>query len=96
MVIKMSTSCFTESLHAVTRCLASALLLVSLHACAGKAPVAAGGAEILCMDPRPEACTMQYDPVCATLADGSNATYANACGACGDAAVVSHRPGACE
>ena len=80
----------------MTRGLATALLLVSLYACAGSAPLATGGEETLCVNPRPEVCTMQYDPVCATLADGSKATQSNACTACADAAVVSYRPGACE
>lgn len=80
----------------MTRGLAAALLLVPLHACAGSAPDATSSGETLCVNPRPEACTMQYDPVCATFADGSKATRSNACTACADAAVVSYRPGACE
>lgn len=70
--------------------------LLLLCACAGKAPVAADSGATRCVDPRPEVCTMDYTPVCGTLADGSTATYSNACGACADIAVVSHRPGACE
>lgn len=83
-------------IYSAPRYIAATLLLVSLYACGGKSPLAENGGEILCMDPRPEVCTMEYDPVCATLADRSNATYPNACGACADAAVVSHRSGACE
>ena len=73
---------------------AAILALASLGACAGAGPGADG--RLVCADPRPQACTMDYRPVCATLADGSTATYANGCGACADAAVVAHRPGACE
>jgi hypothetical protein len=51
---------------------------------------------VACEDPRPQICTADYDPVCGRLADGSYKTYANACSACGDAAVSGHRPGACE
>lgn len=49
-----------------------------------------------CEDPRPQVCTANYDPVCGSLGEGSRKTYANACSACGDAAVSGHRPGACE
>ena len=84
------------SFSAAARGLAVPLLIVSLYACAGKAPIDAGAGEALCQDPRPEVCTMEYDPVCARLADGGNGTRSNACTACADAAVVSYRPGACE
>ena len=93
---RMRIICRTGSLSAVTRGFAATSLLLSLHACAGSAPVATGGEETLCVNPRPEVCTMEYDPVCAVLADGGNATRSNACSACADAAVVSYRPGACE
>ena len=79
--------------------LAAVLLSSSLGACATTGSDPAGFDEqgrFVCTDPRPEVCTMDYNPVCATLADGSTATYPNGCGACADVAVVSHRPGACE
>jgi hypothetical protein len=79
--------------------LTAVLALSSLGACAGTGTGSVGtveGERYVCVDPRPEACTMDYNPVCATLADGTVATYPNGCGACSDAAVVSHRPGACE
>ena len=41
----------------------------------------------VCEDPRPQVCTADYRPVCATLKDGSSKTYPNGCGACGDANV---------
>ncbi|MBR9693398.1 hypothetical protein GOV07_05770 [Candidatus Woesearchaeota archaeon] len=50
--------------------------------------------ETVCIE-RPEICTMDYTPVCAKLSDGTTGTYGNACGACGDAMVVSHTPGEC-
>lgn len=48
-----------------------------------------------CEEPRPQVCTMDYRPVCASLAEGGVKTYSNGCGACGDAAVVSWIEGAC-
>ena len=49
----------------------------------------------ICQDPRPQVCTMDYRPVCATLEDGTIKTYANGCGACADAEVVSWVDNAC-
>jgi len=48
-----------------------------------------------CTEPRPEICTMQYDPVCAELTDGSLATHASDCSACGKTKVVGYVKGAC-
>ena len=48
-----------------------------------------------CTEPRPQICTMEYLPVCARLADGSQTTYASGCSACADTAVLSHIPGEC-
>ena len=48
-----------------------------------------------CEEPRPQVCTMDYRPVCASLADGSVKTYSNGCSACGDASVSSWTEGAC-
>jgi hypothetical protein len=71
-------------------------VLVLLFSCAGKAPVAETVDEIPCLDPRPQVCTMEYDPVCATLDSDDSKTYANACDACADPAVVAYLPGSCE
>ena len=51
---------------------------------------------VSCVDPRPQICTAIYDPVCGLNTDDSYKTYASACSACGDVAVIGHRPGACE
>ena len=74
------------------------LLAMTLAACAGqRGPAsAADPAETICVEPRPEVCTMDYRPVCARLESGEMRTYSNACGACADAAVIAHLPGACE
>ncbi|MDH5633422.1 MAG: hypothetical protein OEZ10_10575 [Gammaproteobacteria bacterium] len=60
-----------------------------------------------CTDPRPQVCTMDYNPVCADRDTGircikapcpatEKKTYSNACHACADAKVRSFRPGACD
>lgn len=50
---------------------------------------------ILCKEPRPEICTREYNPVCATLKDGSIRTDSTACTACSDPAVIGYNMGAC-
>lgn len=50
----------------------------------------------MCTEPRPQACTRDYVPVCGALKEGGVKTYSNACDACADAAVLGHRAGACE
>ena len=49
-----------------------------------------------CPEPRPQICTMDYRPVCATLQDGSVKTYSNGCSACTDPAVTGYQEGAFE
>ena len=52
----------------------------------------------ICTIPRPEACTMEYRPVCAvreTPAGKENSGYSNACQACSDPAVTGYTPGIC-
>ena len=51
---------------------------------------------VACAKPRPDACTMQYDPVCGDLTDGTSNTYSNACAACSDRNVMRYRAGACS
>jgi hypothetical protein len=51
---------------------------------------------ILCRDPRPEVCTMEYDPVCGLKKDRSPATYSNACEACADPMVLGYFQGECR
>jgi hypothetical protein len=50
---------------------------------------------ILCEEPRPEICTREYDPVCATLQDGSTRTGATGCTSCSDPQVLGYKKGAC-
>ena len=49
-----------------------------------------------CTEPRPQACTMDYRPVCALHRDGRWHTAGNACSACGDATVLGWRQGECS
>jgi hypothetical protein len=50
----------------------------------------------ICSEPRRQACTRDYRPVCAQLQDGGFKTYSNGCTACADQAVTAYRHGACE
>ena len=51
---------------------------------------------ILCEEPRPELCTMEYVPVCGKLIDGNLKTYGNGCSACSDKKVIGYQPGPCQ
>ena len=50
---------------------------------------------IVCPEPRPQICTMDYLPVCGQLQDGSFKVYSNGCSSCSDPAVVGYREGEC-
>lgn len=70
---------------------------LSLGACASAAPdkaLAANDATI-CVEPRSQACTRDYRPVCAALDDGSEKTYSNGCTACADVKVITWVKGTC-
>ena len=47
-----------------------------------------------CEGERPQVCTMEYNPVCATTASGQK-TYSSPCNACADDKVSAHQQGAC-
>lgn len=75
------------------------LLAAAAPACAQQTPPAAPPAParlVTCTMPRPQVCTKEYRPVCATRRDGTRRTYGNGCAACTDANVVSHVPGPCN
>jgi len=91
------------------------VLLVSfvslfIIACSDEQPMeieVAAQAVTECTNPRPEMCTMDYRPVCATKDTGVRcvtqpcdsteiATYSNGCSACSDPVVLSHVPEACK
>jgi hypothetical protein len=49
-----------------------------------------------CAEPRLQACTREYIPVCGHLYNGERKTYPNACTACADSEVSGRHPGPCE
>jgi hypothetical protein len=51
---------------------------------------------IKCPELRPEMCTMDYNPVCGNLADGTVKTYSNGCNACSDPSVTSYNLLECQ
>ena len=50
---------------------------------------------VQCSSPRPQVCTMEYNPVCARLEGGGVSVYSSPCNACADDSVVGYLPGAC-
>lgn len=87
-----------------------AMLILLCTACAQApepAPLADEPALTHCTEPRPQACTREYNPVCASRDTGIRCvttpcpsaewkTYGNGCDACADSKVIGHRPGECE
>lgn len=50
---------------------------------------------VLCSSPRPQVCTMEYNPVCAQLDGGGVGVYSSPCNACADDNVGGYLPGVC-
>ncbi len=61
-----------------------------------KSVVEAVNVENKCKDPRPQMCTMIYQPVCGLNKDGVFKTYASDCSACADSNVVGYNDEACK
>ncbi|MGQ9425700.1 hypothetical protein ACXYTJ_08535 [Gilvimarinus sp. F26214L] len=83
------------------RFLAGAATALVLAGCQATAPGgSASRAFQACEEPRPEFCTYQYDPVCATKQEPNGETewivYGNACTACADPEVVGYKAKAGE
>ena len=72
----------------------SCLMLAACTTSAVDKSMPPAGATV-CVDPRPQVCTMDYRPVCGTHMDGSAKTYSNGCGACSNPEVVYWIEGAC-
>jgi len=78
-----------------------AMWLALAAGCATAPPAAERGGETYadaltpCEAPRPEVCTMHYDPVCGTQQGGGRKTYSNACFACSNSDVMGYSEGAC-
>ncbi|MFV0276960.1 MAG: hypothetical protein ACK5HY_07225 [Parahaliea sp.] len=49
-----------------------------------------------CGGPRPQICTMEYQPVCGELAGGVREDFSSPCNACANDQVVSYREGRCD
>lgn len=51
--------------------------------------------DTMCSEPRPEACTMEYVPVCGYKLDGTYKTYSNGCSACTDKEIIGYKNDEC-
>ena len=83
------------------------IFAISISSCTSKHNSAEPtGMATNCTAPRPEACTADYQPVCATRDNGVRcvttpcestemATYSNSCSACADNRVFEYQDGAC-
>ncbi len=71
------------------------LVLSTFGACTPQQTATAPPPATVCTGQRPQACTREYRPVCGTDVRGASRTYGNACEACANKQVVSHRLGAC-
>lgn len=82
--------------------LAWAFALIILPGCAGLAGKTAPAVPLAsepitaCTEPRPQLCTLQYAPACASLVAGGFRTYASACNACADPAVAGYQNEPCR
>lgn len=76
----------------------TAVLFVTTAGCANPPTqeAHAGVEYTACFEPRPQVCTMEYDPVCGQMADGRTKTYSNGCSACSDTLVNGYTVGACS
>lgn len=64
--------------------------------CSSSQPQPVVSTDTRCAEPRPQVCTMEYAPVCASLVKGGRADYSSGCNACADDAVVAYVEGSCD
>jgi hypothetical protein len=70
--------------------------LLLLGACSANPPIASlNNTTATCAEPRPQVCTMEYDPVCGQLAAGTHQDYSSPCNACAHDEVRAYRRGSC-
>ena len=74
---------------------AAGLILLMFGACTPQQTATAPPPATVCTGQRVQVCTREYRPVCGTDVRGASQTYGNACEACANKQVVSHRLGAC-
>lgn len=70
--------------------------LVLLAACSANTPAPVQSLTTnQCSEPRPQVCTLEYNPVCGELAGGTRTEYSSPCNACAHDAVIRYIPGKC-
>ncbi len=77
------------------RLLFMTLMVLQITACANQNKKTDNSDLVLCPEERPQVCTHEYNPVCATLKDGSVKTGSTGCTACSDPEVVGYTMGKC-
>lgn len=82
-------------MRSTTRALLAGACLLLFGACTPQQTANAPPPPTICTGQRQQACTRDYRPVCGTDVRNASQTYANACEACANKQVVSHRLGAC-
>ena len=83
----------------IKRIFGLSFLSVFIVACGATSEQSASGALAVsnqCKDPRPQMCTMIYQPVCGVNQAGQFKTYSSDCNACSHIEVVGYNDGACE
>lgn len=71
------------------------LLMLPLAACSYSDEKPSYAGLTLCPEVRPQICTREYNPVCATLNDGGIKTYSTGCTSCADENVIGYKFGEC-
>ena len=85
----------TESIMNNFKLIVSGLYLASITGCTPR-PAINPENMTLCSNPRPEICTMEYDPVCGFSDNDESGNFASACTACSDITVTGYLPGECQ